>query len=142
MASHSFKPITGLFAQGKDPIYAEFFSEANVRKIYSWVYHILSLQFKTKIHITRESLYRVMVRIVQEMLEPIEKMNERVVMEVTADFRRNQIERNKHILWAERYAWSQKLSDPTSGTAKTFPIKLNNRLGVPRVGGTLRFRFT
>lgn len=142
MQAHGFKPIVGLFSQSYYKEYADFFSEENVAKIYAWIYHVLKLEYKTPIHITRDSLYRVMVRVVQEMLQTTDLMNERVVMIVTADFRRYQAERDVAVLRAERYAWSQKLSDPSSGTAKTFPIKLRNRLGQQKVGGTLRFYFT
>jgi hypothetical protein len=142
MNAHGFKPIVGLFSQTYYKEYADFFSETNVAKIYAWIYHVLKLEYKTPIHITRDSLYRVMVRVVQEMLQTTELMNERVVMMVTADFRRYQAERDKAILFSERYGFTQQMVDPSSGTAKTFPIKLRNRLGQQKVGGTLRFYFT
>ena len=87
---------------------------------------------------------KIMLRILSEKLEEIPMMNQRVLMTIVDEFRTHQIDVHKRLWWSERSRFTQILQDNTEGVARYDPgaIKLANRLGQPRVGGTSRFYFT
>lgn len=77
-----------------------------------------------------------------QLLETIPRMNERVVMFLCDDFRNNQIEVNKRLGWAEAYPDSQRIFNSLSNKGPDLQnIKLANRLGEPKVGGSVSFVF-
>ena len=127
---------------------AGFFNEENVQFIQGMIAHVLHREFQhpsgapVRIDISRGDIARIMQRVAEERIESIPKMNQRVVMYICNDFRTHEIQRDKHMRWEESFRFATKLYDPTSGRASvdTKQYKLPNRLGKPKVGGTLRFR--
>ncbi len=121
-----------------------FYDEDNIRFIQNKIVEVLKREYKQSILIDRESIVRLMARVLLERTESIPKMNQRVVMYACNDFRDHQIDANKHLNWEGHYVVSQRLYDPTVEIAR-FDPGLNrppNRLGKPRIGGTTRFYFT
>jgi len=99
-------------------------------------------EYAQKINVDRASVVRIMQRVLGERLEPIPKMNQRVVMYICNEFRNHQHDINKHMNWEEHYIESQRLYDPTVERGPDMLlIKLANRLGKSRIGGTSRFIF-
>jgi hypothetical protein len=120
-----------------------FFDIQNIEFIQSKISHVLSIEFKQNVIVDIASIKRIMQRVVEERIEAIPKMNQRVVMYITNEFRNHQLTANKHLNWEGHYFQSQRLYDPTVERGPFLTgIKLKNRLGKPRVGGTTRFYFT
>jgi len=121
-----------------------YFGNENVLFIQNKITEVLSRQFKQKIKVPKGDITRILQRIIEERLESIPKMNERVVMTITNDFRNHQQERKRNMRWEEFYPLSQSLMDINAGSQKFDQqiIKLPNRLGYDRVGGSQRFYFT
>lgn len=122
----------------------EFFHEVNVRFLQKKIRQILGREFRQKILFDRASVVRLMERVFEEKVETIPKMNQRVVMYATNEFRVHQLEVNKRMKWEGGYSLSQRLYDPLydKGAIDSQKIKLANRLGYPTVGGTTRFYFS
>ena len=121
-----------------------YFDEDNIRFIQNKIREVLRREFKQDILIDRESIIRLMERSLEDRIETIPKMNQRVIMYATNDFRIHQLEADKHLKWEAHYVESQRFYDPTTEVSRFDPqiTKTSNRLGVPRVGGTSRFYFT
>lgn len=120
-----------------------YFDDDNIEFIRSKTADILKKQFTQDIIFDRASVIRVMQRVIEERRESVPKMNQRVIMYLCDEFRDHQINVNKHLRWEENYIESQRIYDPTlSRGPDIYSIKLANRLGKPRVGGTQRFYFT
>ncbi len=121
-----------------------YFDEDNIRFIQRKIIEVLKREFKQTILFDRASIIRLMERVAIERLDPIPKMNQRVVMYATNEFRVHQLDVNKKLKWEEFYTLSQRLYDPSVESSKYDPqnIKLKNRLGASKVGGTTRFYFT
>ena len=120
-----------------------FFDNDNVLYIQNKIIELLLFEFSKKIIIDIPSIIRVMQRVLEERLETIPKMNQRVIMYIMNEFRNHQLEINKVMNWEENYTASQKLYDPIAQSShKPINIKLANRLGKQRVGGTLNFYYT
>lgn len=120
-----------------------YMDDENIVFIQDKIRRVLLFEYKQNVLVDRASIVRVMQRVMEERLEPVPRMNERVVMYITADVRRHQNEANNHLKWEAHYQESQKLYDPTTDRSTVNPkeIKLRNRLGKPQVGQTLRFYF-
>lgn len=121
-----------------------YFNMKNVLFIQNAVADVLNREFVQRITVPPGDIVRIMQRVIEERLETIPRMNQRVIMYLTNEFRNHQIQRDKHMRWEEFYVQSQRLYDPTVGSVRTDPqtIKLPNRLGKLKVGGTQRFYFT
>jgi hypothetical protein len=121
-----------------------YFDEDNIRFIQKKITEVLKRRFTQDILIDRASIIRLLDRVILERIEPIPKMNQRVIMIATNEFIIHQLDAEKHLRWEEFYPLSQRLYDPSVGNGKYDPhkTKLSNRLGVPNVGGTTRFYFT
>ena len=121
-----------------------YFDEDNIRFIQKKITDVLLREFTQSILIDRASIIRVMQRIIEERIEPVPRMNERVIMSITNEFRVHQASAQKHMNWESNYVLSQRLYNPAGevGFLDSQSVKLNNRLGKPRVGGTVRFYFT
>lgn len=124
-----------------------YLHEDNVRKIQTKIVEVLRREFKQNVLVDRGSIARLMERAISgpnSRIETIAKMNQRVVMYATNDFRNHQLEANKHMKWESGYRLSQRLYDPSVEVSRYDPqaIKLANRLGVQKVGGTSRFYFS
>lgn len=121
-----------------------YFDEDNMVFIQQKIIHVLGLEFKQKIIVDRASIVRVMQRVLEERLESIPKMNQRVIMYITNEFRNHQLDANKHLKWEAHFVASQRLHDESVGRSSIdlYDLKLANRLGKSLVGGTTRFYFT
>lgn len=123
---------------------ADYFSDRNINFIRDKIRSLLREEFDVAPEFYREDVVRVMQRVMEARLESIPRMNQRVIMELTRDFRNHQIDVRKKMNWSENFWNSQVLFDETTDNFKFDggKIKLSNRLGRPRVGGSLRFHFT
>lgn len=118
-----------------------YFDNDNIEFIREKCAKVLS-EYSQKINFDRASVIRVMSRVMEERLEPIPKMNQRVIMYLCNEYRNHQNQLHKHLKWEEHYIESQRLYDPTTErTFDTQTVKLANRLGKNRIGGTVRFMF-
>ena len=120
-----------------------FFSDENIVFIHNKIIEVLKGEFFQDILFDRASIVRIMERVQLERKESIPKMNQRVVMICTNEYRSYQALVRKRLKYEEGYVESQRLYDPTVERGPDFQnVKLANRLGKPRVGGTVRFYFT
>ncbi len=123
-----------------------YFDEDNIQFIQDKIVTVLSREFKQKIQIDRGSIIRIMSRVLLEKHESIPKMNQRVIMYITNEFRVYQLQLNKNMQYEGHYALSQRLYDPTTETSKfdmqSVHSNIANNLGRTQVGGTLRFYYT
>jgi len=121
-----------------------YFDEDNIQFIQKKIVEVLKREFKQEILIDRASIIRVMSRVLEERIEPVVKMNQRVVMTICNEFRVHQLQVDKHLKWEAHYFSSQQLYDPTVEISRydSQNIKLANRLGWDKVGGSKRFYFT
>jgi len=119
-----------------------FFDATNVEFVRDKISRVLSGEFVQRVNVDKASVIRIMQRVLGERLEPIVKMNERVIMYITNEVRVHQLQAHKQAKWEEHYIESQRLYDPTTERGPDLQkIKLANRLGKDRVGGTVRFMF-
>lgn len=120
-----------------------YFSDENIEFIRNKVAQLLKIDFKQTILFDRASVIRIMQRVLEQRLETIPKMNQRVIMYLTNEFRVHQLDTEKKLRWAEYYNEGVALYDPTAARGPDLSsVKLANRLGVPKVGDTVRFYFT
>lgn len=119
-----------------------YFDNDNIEFIRSKIAEVLKREYVQYINVDRASVIRIMQRVIEERPEPVVKMNQRVVMYICNEFRNHQDTIHKHSKWEEHYRESQKLYDPTVERGPDLQnIKLANRLGKPRIGGSMRFIF-
>ena len=125
----------------------EFFDQRNVQIIKNRISDILSNEFRQKIIYDDGSIKRVMISIYEQRFESVQRMNERVVMELCREFRNEQYQVNKIKNLEENFRNSQLNIDPVGRTQKfdSQSIKTTDKpdyTGNKKVGGTLRFYFT
>lgn len=119
------------------------FDNDNIEFIRNRVREILRREYYQDVIVDRASVIRIMQRVLEERIETIPLMNQRTIMYICADVRRHQEEIHRNLKWESHYSDSQKLYDASVERGPDIQgIKLANRLGKPRVGGTLRFYFT
>lgn len=119
-----------------------YFDEENIEFIRSKIADVLGRTYVQRINFDKASVVRIMQRVLEERLEPIPKMNQRVIMYCTSEYLNHQQQIHKHLKWEEHYIESQRLYDPTTERGPDLQnIKLSNRLGKPTVGGSVRFMF-
>ena len=121
-----------------------YFDEQNIQFIQKKVTEVLKPEFKQEILIDRAFVIRIMQRIIEEWVEAVPRMNQRVIMELCSEWRRHWIETNKHLVWERGYVSSQKLYDKIGQLVHFDPqiIKHPNRYGVEKFsGGGARTRF-
>jgi hypothetical protein len=121
-----------------------YFDEDNIRFIQNKIKDVLHREFIQSIEIDRASIIRLMERALLDRIETVPKMNQRVIMMATNEYRNYQIEVDKHLKWEAHYFLSQQQYDPSVEIVRFDPqnTKLANRLGYSKVGGTTRFYFT
>jgi len=121
-----------------------YFDEDNIRFIQEKIVEVLRREFKQDILIDRGGIIRLMERALLDRIETVPKMNQRVVMYATNEFRVHQLQVDKHLKLEAHYVLSQRLYDPSVEISRYDPqnVKLANRLGYPAVGGTHRFYYT
>lgn len=120
-----------------------YFDPDNIEFIRQKTTQILLGEFHQKINIDKGSIIRIMQRVLGERLESIPKMNQRVLLYLSNEFRVHQMDLKKHISWEENFIESQRLYDPTCEVtaADMKNIKLTTTSLKPKVGGTSRFTF-
>jgi hypothetical protein len=119
-----------------------FFYDDNIEFIRNKVAEVLGWEFVQTIVMDRASVIRVMQRVLEERLESIPFMNQRVIMYLCSEYRWHSYTTRKHLNWEEKYIESQRLYDPTVERGPDLQIiKLANRLGQPKIGDTVRFVF-
>lgn len=121
-----------------------YYDEDNIRFIQDKIKNVLRREFKQDILIDRGSIVRLMERALLDRVDTIPKLNQRVIMYATNEFRVHQLSVDKHLKWEAHFVESQRLYDPTVEVSRYDPqkVKMANRLGYPSVGGTSRFYFT
>ena len=121
-----------------------YYDEDNIRFIQKKITEVLKREFIEDILIDRKSIIQLMERALLERIEPVVKMNQRVIMYATNEYRVYQLEVERNLKAQEYYVMSQRPYDPTVEISKYDPqrTKLANRLGWPRASGTVRFYFT
>lgn len=124
-----------------------FFDSDNIEFVQQKVADVLHREYYQTIVISKADIIRIMQRVLEERRETVPKMNQRVIMILTNDFRAHQIDVNRKLNWEVGYGFSQQLIDPI-GKIEHFDrrsIKTTDQKkfdGKERVGGTLRFYFT
>lgn len=119
-----------------------YFDEDNISFIRNKIAEILNRTYVQKINFDRASVIRIMQRVLEERLETIPKMNQRVIMYCVSEYLNHQQEIHRNLKWEENYIESQRLYDPMVERGPDLArIKLANRLGKPTVGGSVRFVF-
>lgn len=119
-----------------------YFEEDNIEFIRRKVAKVLKRTYVQNINFDKASVVRIMLRVLEERLEPIPKMNQRVIMYCVSEYLNHQQEIHRNLKWEENYIESQRLYDPTVERGPDMArIKLSNRLGKENVGGTVRFVF-
>ncbi|HMP29723.1 MAG TPA: hypothetical protein PKD85_08980 [Saprospiraceae bacterium] len=119
-----------------------YFDVDNIEFLREKIAEVLQRTYTQKINFDKASVVRIMQRVLDERLEPIPKMNQRVIMYCVSEYLNHQQEIHRNLKWEEHYIESQRLYDPTVERGPDMGnIKLANRLGKPRVGGTMRFVF-
>jgi hypothetical protein len=129
---------------GTSNIPAGYFDDDNITFLQHKLTQLLRRWFKQSIIFDRRGIIRLMQRVLEERVDPIPKLNERVLMYAMNDFIVHQLDMDKHLRWEENYVHSQSLYDPTADIRRYDPsmVKMSNRLGFPRAGGSQRFYFT
>lgn len=120
-----------------------FFHSDNINFISAKVTAVLNREFIQKVRIDDASIIRIMERVLSERVEEVPKMNQRVIMYLTNEFRVHQDNASKHMMYEETFRNSQLLYNDLSNIVGYDPqnIKLANRLGESRVGHSSRFYF-
>lgn len=124
-----------------------FFDDDNITFVQEKVAEVLHREYYQTIVVSRADIIRVMQRVLEDRRETVPKMNQRVIMILTNDFRTHQIDVNRKLNWERGYAFSQQRIDPI-GKIEYFDrrlIKTKDQKkydGREKVGGTVRFYFT
>lgn len=122
-----------------------YFDADNITFIQNKITRTLS-EFKQDILIDVASIKRVMIRVLEEMIETVPKMNQRVIMYITNEFRVHQLDVTKKMNWEENYVVSQRLYDPVANSSHfDFGTKFEPRAGRisrPTNMNTVRFYST
>ena len=121
-----------------------FFTRRNVAFLQSKIGTMMKEEFGTFLKISASDVVRIMQRVAEYRIESIPRMNERVVMEITADYRQHLLQLNRQLKWEENVINGSLLFDAVSGRSAmdAGKLKLRDRLLVPKAGGTLNFAFT
>src|SRR5438034_5916473 len=81
-----------------------FFDYDNICFMQQKISELLHREFYQTIVVQHNDIIRVMQWVLSERRENIPKMNQRVIMTITNDFRNHQIDVNKHLKWEEGYS--------------------------------------
>ena len=121
-----------------------YFHKDNINFIFSKIMRVLKREYIQNISVDEASIIRVMERVAEERVEEVPKMNQRVIMYITNEFRVHQLQASKHLTYEEGFFNSQMMYNDLSNIVRFDPqnIKLANRLGESRVGNSSRFYFT
>lgn len=114
-----------------------YFSQENVDYISEQVTNILTNDFQVSIVIDDESIRKVLHRILDDRLEPLQKMLERVIMEITNEVKTFELERLKNLRLEQYYTFSQKIYDIAARSGPDM-----QSIKISRQPATLRFYHT
>ena len=120
-----------------------YYDEDNIRFIQNKIKEVLKRVYIQDILIDRASIIRIMERVLLDRIEPVVKMNQRVIMTICNEYITYQLDVTRKLRAEENYWASQRLYDPIVEVSRydSQNTKLANRLGWPKVGGTQRFYF-
>jgi hypothetical protein len=76
---------------------SEFFSDENISFIRNKIADVLNGEFYQRINFDRASVIRIMMRVLEERLESIPKMNQRVLMYLGNEYRNHQADLHKKL---------------------------------------------
>lgn len=97
---------------------AGYFSPDNIEFLQNKITRVLS-EFKQNIRIDVASIKRVMARILEERIESVPKMNQRVIMSIASEFRRHEDTVQRALNWEETYRHdASQLVDRSAGSAR------------------------
>ena len=125
---------------GESYIPEGFFDSDNVDFIQKKITEMINKDITTKVTVPKESIARLMQRVLERRLDTVPRMNERTIMYAVNDYLNYQLETNKNLNWADGYIQSQRLFDPTCrrGVISNWTVKLNPK----HTPTTQRFYFT
>lgn len=124
-----------------------YFDYDNIQFIQEKIAEVLQHEFSQTVIVTHNDIIRTMQFVLGQRRENVPRMNQRVIMYITNDFRTHQLDVNRKLNWEEGYVSSQRRIDFIGGTSQYDhrAIKLTDTKkanGHTKVGGTLRFHFT
>jgi hypothetical protein len=120
---------------GKVP--PNYFSDDVVEVVRNKVTNMLSKDFVFPYEVDRESVFRVLQRVLEDRIEPLSNMITRAVMEIVNEIKTFELERTKHLKFENYFEHTQKIYDISSRSGPdTQTIKLS------RQPSTLRFYHT
>jgi hypothetical protein len=124
-----------------------FFDNDNITFIQEKVAEVLHREYYQTIVISRDAIIRIMQRVLENRRENVPKMNQRVIMILTNDFRTHQIDVNRKLNWEAGYVYSQQRIDPIGKIEyfdrRNIKLKSDKKFdNKERVGGSLHFYFT
>ncbi len=101
---------------------------------------MINKDITTTVKFDTSSIVRVMQRVLEQRLETIPKMNQRVLMYLVNDYLDYQVEANRNLHWADMFVASQRLYDQNArrGVISNWTVKLNPK----NPATTVRFHFT
>jgi len=124
---------------------AGYFDDENITFIQNKLTQEMTRWFTNPVRFDRRSVVWVMDKILNERIETIPKMNQRVIMEISNNFKVYQLERNKHMRWESVFPQSQRLYDELSGKSNFDMGWIKDNTTVRRSAiqpGGVRFYFT
>jgi len=120
-----------------------YFDADNIKFIQEKCDALLKREVGWSVTIDKASIIRLMERELEQRLETIPKMNQRVIMDACAEYKRHVMEVNKRLNWEKGFIPSQLLYDPVGVKSNYSPIKMVDSSIYPRYKpGTTHFYFT
>jgi restriction endonuclease len=118
----------------------DYFTKENVEFIQRKVTEMIHKDISTDVTIDTSSIVRVMQRILEQRLEEIPALNQRVIMELTRHYLNYQVEANRNLWWTDMFRESQRLYDSNArrGVIANWSVKQNHK----KTPTTVRFYFT
>lgn len=115
---------------------AGYFDSDNIAFIQNKITEILRQHFTANIIIDKNSILRTMQTVVEDRVESVPRMNQRVIMKLTREYKSYQNETRLRLQLEESYVRSQALIDPISKTLKfdSTAIKLRSTAITPLWG--------
>lgn len=120
--------------------YNPYFSKENVLKVQTTIYQMTAKEFERPIKVDEPSIKRIMQRVIEQKVDTLEKMNERVIMILTNEIRDHFLEAERNKGWEEDYTKIGSRAPIMIMGMKTNPI--TGRPREEKSGGTFRFHPT
>lgn len=122
-----------------------FFDQENIETISHGATNMLLKEFKNPVFFSAEDIVKVMGRIAEEKYESIPKMNRRVIMDLTKDYRIHAYSVLKQLHLDEGYIASQNPAYDEVANMTKFDQRLVQKISQSRASSsnaTLQFYFT